>query len=245
LRTAACDALGQLDGDKELEPLVRMALRGEAHATDAARLVAGRVGDKAAVAKHLLTLVEGLEPQGLVSLFDILGALGGTEALTAIETSTSSTNDQVKDAAIRELAGWADFAATKPLLVIAADPKTKLVHGALAIEAVARLVTDSTETPKAARAEAAIAALAASKRPEEKKRVLSALATVPDAKAAAAIKPLLNDPDLRAEADLAGATLAEALVATDKAAAKDLAQAIQAANPSEAISRRAEAILNK
>jgi len=113
------------------------------------------------------------------------------------------------------------------------------------IEAVARLVTDSTETPKAARAEAAIAALAASKRPEEKKRVLSALATVPDAKAAAAIKPLLNDPDLRAEADLAGATLAEALVATDKAAAKDLAQAIQAANPSEAISRRAEAILNK
>jgi len=119
------------------------------------------------------------------------------------------------------------------------------VHSVLAIQAVVRLVKASDKEPAAARLEAAQAAMIAAKRDEEKKLVLSAFASVPDAKAAEAIKPLLSDPNLKREAGLAGMTLGETLLKTDKPAAQGLVQAIKQANISEDLNRKAEVMLAK
>ena len=171
--------------------------------------------------------------------------LGGKEALASVSMSAASSNEEVKDAAIRALANWPDFPATKALLVIAFDPNVKRVHSVLAIQAVARLVKSADKEPAAARVDAALAAMKAASRDEEKKLLLSALASVPDKRAAEAIKPYLSDPKFQKEAGLAAMTLAEALRRSDRPAARELAQAVRDAALSDDLNRKADAILNR
>jgi hypothetical protein len=243
---AACAALGKLGGDNELEGLARLALKVQTPGADEAlQAVASRTHDKTAAARRLLALTQPAEPRQLAVLFETLAVLGGSEAMNAVSKYASGTNDQVKDAAIRALANWPEFGATQPLLVIAADPNASQVHSVLAIQAVVRLVKASDKEPAAARLAAAQAAMNAAKRDQEKKQVVSAFASVPEAKAAEAIKALLSDPSLKREAALAGITLAESLVKTDKPAAQGLVQAIKDANVSDDLNRKAEAVLGQ
>jgi len=106
-------------------------------------------------------------------------------------------------------------------------------------------VKTSDKEPAAARLKAALAAMNAATRDEEKTLLLSALASVPDPKAGEAIKPFLSVPKYQKEAALAAVTLAEALRKTDKPAAKDLAQAVKNAAVSDEATRRANAVLRK
>jgi HEAT repeat protein len=243
---AACAALAKLGTDNELDGLIQLVLAGKTPgATAALQAVATRGHDKSAAAQKIIALTQTAPPQQLAILFEILSLLGGNEALTAVSISAGSSNAEVKDAAIRALANWPDFPATQPLLVIAADPHTTRVHNVLAVQAVARLVKSSDKAPSAARLKAALAAMNLAARDEEKKLVLSALASVPDRTAGEAIKPFLGVPKYQQEAGLAAVTLAEALRKTDKLAAKDLAQAVKNAGVSDEVTRRADAILKK
>jgi len=244
--SAACKALGQLATDADIENLARLALAGKSPGAESAlQTVVGRAGDKSAAAQKLVALTQGAAPGQLALLFDTLTILGGNEALKAIATSASSSNDEVKDAAIRSLANWPDYAATKPLLAIASDPDTRSVHNVLAIQGVVRLVKASDQESANTRLIATLDALKASRRDEEKQLVLSTLASVPSAKSAEAIKTFLNDPKFRIVAGMAGVTLAGELIKTDKAAATDLAQAVKEANVSETATRKAEALLKE
>jgi HEAT repeat protein len=244
--SAACEALARIGTDTEIEPLARLALAGNTSGTAAAlQEVAGRAQDKAAAADKLVSLTATASSDKLPILFEALARVGGDEALTAISKSASRSKDEVKDAAIRALADWSDFAATKPLLIIAADPDTTRVHNVLAIQGVARLVKSSDKETAQARLDAAEAAMKAATRVEEKRLLLSAIASIRDPKAAEAVKPYLTEPDLKSEAGLAAVSLAEALVKKNKPTARSLARAVKDASLSEDITRRADAILKK
>jgi HEAT repeat protein len=243
---AACAALAKLGTDNELEGLIRLVLAGKTPGAAAAlQEVATRSHDKSVAAQKIIVLTQTAAPQQLAPLFDILALLGGKEALTAVSMSAGSGNEEVKDAAIRALANWPDFPAAQALLVIASDPNATRVHSVLAIQAVARLVKSSDKEPAAARLKVALAEMNKATRDEEKKLLLSALASVPDSKAADALKPFLGVPQYQKEAGLAALTLADALRKTDKPAARDLAQAVKNAGISDEITRRADAILKK
>jgi len=243
---AACDALAKLGTDNELEGLIRLVLAGKTPGAAAAlQAVATRAHDKSAAAQKLIALTQTATPQQLAPLFDILALLGGNDALAALSSAAGSSNEETKDAATRALANWPDFPATEPLLVIASNPNASRVHNVLAVQAVARLVKSSDQEPAAARLKAALAAMNAAARDEEKKLLLSALASVPDRQAGEAIKPFLSNPKYQKEAGLAAMTLAEALRKIDKPAAKDLAQAVKNAGISNEITRRADALLKK
>jgi len=244
--TAACAALGKIGTDKELEGLVQLVLTRKTPDADSAfQAVASRATDKAAAAQKLIALTKTAELQQLASLYEILALVGGKEALTAVSIAAGSDNEQVKDAATRALANWPDFPATTPLLVIASALHVSRVHNVLAVQAVARLVKSSDQERAANRVKAALAAIKVAKRDEDKKLLLSALASVPDKSAGEAIKPYLSDPQYQQEAGLAGITLAETLRRTDRPAARDLAQAIKNASISEDLTRRADAILRR
>jgi hypothetical protein len=96
-----------------------------------------------------------------------------------------------------------------------------------------------------ARLDAASAAMASAQRDEDKKLLLSAIASVPDAKAAEAIKPFLKEAQFQPDAGLAGVTLAQSLSSTDRAAARSLAQAVIDSSPSADVLRKAEAVLRR
>ena len=167
---AACAALAKLGTDNELEGLIQLVLSGKTPcATAALQAVASRVTDKSAAAQKVIAQTQTAAPGQLAPLFEILAMLGGQEALASVSLSAASSNEEVKDAAIRALANWPDFPATKSLLVIAFDPNVKRVHCVLAIQAVARLVKSADKEPAAARVDAALAAMKAAPRDEEKK----------------------------------------------------------------------------
>ncbi len=243
---AAFFALGQIGTDNELEPLARFAVEGKSPGSDTAMQgVVSRLRDKNAAARKLVAMVPAVDPQQAGLLFETLTVLGGSEALATITNAVSSSNEQTRDAGIRALASWPDFVATEPLLVIAADPNEKRVHQVLAIQGVVRLVKISDEEPAEARLAAALRAMSVATRDEDKKLVLSALASVPDIKAAEAIKSYLNDPKFEPEAGLAGVALADSLRKVDKKAAKSLAQAVIDANVSPEVTQKADVVLNK
>jgi hypothetical protein len=242
----ACTALAKMGTDSELDGLIRLVLTGKNPcATAALQAVASRAADKTAAAQKLIAQTQTAEPRQSAPIFDVLAMLGGKEALDAVSTAAGSSNEEVKDAAIRALANWPDFLATKSLLVVASNLNTKRVHSVLAIQAVARLVKSADKEPAAARVDTALAAMKGATRDEEKKLLLSALASVPDKKAAEAIKSYLSDPKLQKDAGLAALNLAEAMRKTDKALAKELAEAVKQAGLSDDLNRRAEVILKK
>ena len=244
--TAACEALGKMGTDKELEGLIQLVLTRKTPGADAAlQAVASRATDKTAAAQKLIALTQTAEPGQLASLYETLALLGGKEALSAISLAAGGSNEQVKDAAIRSLANWPDFPATTVLLVIASDPHATRVHNALAVQGIARLVKSSDKEPGAVRVKTVVAAIHVAARDEEKKLLLSALASVPDKAAGEAILPFLTMPKYQQEAGLAGLTLAETLRRTDRPAARDLAQAVKNANLSEDLNRRADTILRR
>jgi HEAT repeat protein len=243
---AACSALERMGTDNELNGLIQLVLAGKAPgARDALQAVASRAHEKSAVVRKLIAQTQGAAPEQAASLFEVLALLGGNEALAAVSSSAGGGNEQVQDAAVRALANWPDFAATKALLVIANDPNATVVHRVLAIQAVARLVETSGKEPAAARLDAALAAMRAATRDQDKTLLLSALGSVPDPKAAAAIKPFLSDPKFQQEAGLAGISLAQSLRRNDKPAARELAQAVKDARISDDLTRKADAILKR
>jgi HEAT repeat protein len=245
VQKSALAALGKLGGDNEVEILGKMAIDAKSpEAASALETVASRVKDKGAAAKKLLALA-GTDERALKSILDALSVLGGKESLSTMVKLTSSGDVQNQESAIRALSNWPDFSAVKPLLEIATNPNTPQTPHVLAIQGIARLIESVENEPAQSRAEAALAAMVAARRDEEKKQVISVLATVPHAKAVAAIKPLLADPKFKTEAGMAGASLAELLLNSDTPLAKDLATALKKANLSASLNRRADSVLKR
>lgn len=243
---AACAGLEKIGSEAELEGLARLALSGTSPGAEAAlQAVASRAKDKAGAAKTILALSQAAEPGQAAALFETLTIVGGSQALTAVSTAAASENQTVKDAAIRALASWPDFAAVQPLLAIATSANVKRIHNVLAVQGVLRLVKSSERESATARLDAAVAAMMAAQRDEEKRLGLSAIAAIPTAQAAEAIKPYLNDAKLRTEAGLAGAALAQTLAKTDEPAAKSLAMAVKDADVSQSATQKAEAVLRR
>jgi HEAT repeat protein len=242
---AALGALRRMGGDAEIEPVARLAVASNANgAVLALEAMAERAADKPAAAKKLLAIAADNE-EAIASLSEVLSALGGEDALAAVSKLAANGKGEAQDRAVSALGNWPDFAAVKPLLTIASGKNAKLNHRVIAVQGVVRLVKSSENESASARADAALAAMNAAQRDEEKKLALSALGSVPDSRCAAAIKPLLSEPALKEEAGLAGVTLAELLLETDQAAAKDLARAVKAANVSPGIAKRADELLNQ
>ena len=243
---AASAALAKLGTDSQLDGLIQLVLAGKTPGAAAAlQAVANRTADRSAAAQKLIAQTQSAEPRQLAPLFEVLALLGGNEALAAVSSFAGNSTPEAKDAAIRTLANWPDFSAHKALLVIVSDPNTQRTHSVLAIQAIARLVQSSEKEPATNRLEAAQAAMKAAGRDEEKKLLLSAFASVPDAKAAEAIKPFLNNPGLKNEAGLAAMALAESLPKGNRALARSLAQAVKEAGVAAEITQRADALLNK
>jgi len=247
IRRAACAALTHLGSDAEIEPLARLVLEtGDSVAESALEHLASHASDKHGAAVKIATMMRSAPPRLQLRLYDTFTILGGPEALAVITSAIfASQEPDASERALRALANWQEFAATAPLLALAADTNTTRTHNVLAVQAVVRLVKSSEREPASARLDAARAAMNAARRDEEKKLVLSAYASVPSARAAEALKPFLKEALFQTEAALACLNLAGTLMASDKPAALDLARAVRDANISPDISRKAEEILKK
>ncbi len=246
ISSAALLAVGKLGADSELEELLRLTVtRGGEAAESALERVVLRTTDKNAAARKLVSATTTAAPDRLGVLYGNLALLDAKEAMDALNRAARSNDDEVREPAVRALAGSPHFSAIEPILNVAAGSTVKKVHNALLLQAVARLVRASDEVPPERRIKASLSALKAAQRSEEQTLALSALASVTDPAAAMAIQPFLRDPILKYDAGLAAVTLAERLSRSHKASARDLARAIKQAGLPEDVTRKADAILRQ
>lgn len=243
---AACGALRILGGESETEPLAKLyAANPSTDALNALQAVAGRSKDKASASGKLLDLAKNAEPKTVAGFLTVVGVLGDSASVEALVKYAGHANEEIANAAVRALGNWPNFGASKQLLQIATSADFKPAQQSMALQGLARLIESAdTEMPQA-RLDVSLAALKAASKAEDKKQLLSALGTVPDAKAAEPILEALNDPALKSEAAFAGAALAEALVRTDKAAAQQLARKVKEANISRELNRKADSVLRR
>lgn len=237
---AACSAVARIGADAQIEPLARLALEGATPAQTALGTVVARATDKAAAADTLLALARTAPASRAALLFDPIALTGGKQAMDGLLVFSNNSNPELQDAAIRALAGWPEFDAVEPLLKIASAPEVRKVHNVLVLQGVARLVRSSDSEPAAARLDAALRALKAAQRPEEQKGAVLSIGSINDPRAAQELKLLLADERLKEPAAQAAVTLCGTLKRGQRQAARDLVEAVKAANVSGEISQRAE-----
>lgn len=242
---AALQTIAKIGGDESLDGLVTLVQAGKPGAKEALQTVANRSTDKSGVGQKLAAQARNARGAQLVAILDVMSLVGGASSLQEVVTFAGSSDAEVKDGAIRALCGWREWPAVKPLLAVASTAGAKQVHQVLAIQAVSRLVKSEEDEPAQLRVEAALAALNAAGRPQEKTQAISALAAIKDRKAADALIKLLADPAVKMDAAHAALNLADALRKPDRGSAKRLAEAVQKANLSPDLTKRAGESLRK
>lgn len=243
LRAAALAAVGRMGGDAEIEPLAQAVLHGGSdEAVTALTAVAERIADKPAAARKLLALAADRE-EHLRRLAEAFAALGGAESLGALSRLAGGGNLEARAVAITALAGSGDLAAARALLNVAGYPALTAELQSSALQGAARVVRAAEAAPPADRGEVALAILAAAKTPSDRKAALGALGSVPDARAATTLSGLLTDAEVKKEAGAAALALAGLLRNTDRAAARELARAVQAADLSPELTAQAQRLM--
>lgn len=246
IQEAAFAGFLRVGGDDILPAVGKLALANPSPERFAAlEAVAGRVKNRTAGAQAVLESYHQAKGQEAAKFLPTLSLLGGQEGLKAVSDLLDSSDAALKDAALRALANWPDFPAATGLLAAARDTQAPATQYAIAIQGIIHLARTCESEPASQRAGLIESALQIARNAGDKKSLLATLPELPDPKSVAVIKSLLTDAEVKNEAALSGASLAEHLRRSNLALAKELAQALVAADVSEDATKRAKKILER
>jgi len=204
---AAVNALADLAAADDVPRLVKLMDRpmqaNEAQAFQKAlAAICLRTADAQARAEPLLAALAAASPGVRPLLLAPLARVGGPKALAAVVAETKAADAAMQDAAVRALADWPDAAAAPALLAIA-KTSANATHAVIALRGYLRLAGLPSDRPAAQTVALYQQALAAAKRPDEKRQALAGLAAVRGGEALGAVAAYLDDAALAAEAALA------------------------------------------
>jgi HEAT repeat protein len=216
---ASLKALGVLAPPAALPQMVALVLAGKGGATGESAIasVAGRIANPEKRADPLLAATPKT-PEAHATRLRILGRIGGTRAFAAVHAALASEDAGMRDAAVRALASWPDDRALPALIDVVKTTKND-VHRVLALRGAVRLLGGSGGDAKPVVAEYA-GLLALAKRADERKLVLSGLASVAHPDALSQVMPLLDDPAVRDEAGQATVKIGAAIAGSHRDAAR-------------------------
>jgi HEAT repeat protein len=219
VRLAAIKALDDLTGPKDLPKLVELLLEAKTNpersaAQKAVVKVARQIPNAEERAELLLSALEKVDRDKKPYLLSALGRIGGSKALAAVLAEMKSTNEDVKDAAIRALTNWPDGEAIPELLDVITNTKT-LTHKVLAVRGFVRLMV-AADLPARKKAVMFKKALGAVERAEEKRQLLTGLGNVRTAESLGIVQAYLDDETVRTDAALATAKIACPIDDNDK-----------------------------
>lgn len=243
---AALKAVRSIGAGPEVRPLAELVVRNpSAAAVSALKAVAGRAQDRPAAAEAIAELSREADPAALAALIEVLGEMGGAEALAVVAAGLKSPAEEVQEASIRALGGWPEFSAANVLLSVAVDSARSERQRILAVRGMVRLVRRTGENEEMARRIALLKqALASAPRLEEKRLVLAALGSLPHPDAAATLEAWLENAELREEAAQAALKLAAAIRESHPELAFNLAESILNGVPdNEGLARSARQLM--
>lgn len=248
LRAAAIKALGETASPADLGPLADLLVKApddDALADLEAALDAActRITNKPACAEPLLARLPASPVPARASLLRLLGTTGTPDALAAVRTSLTHADASVRDAAFRVLADWTEPAALPALVDIIRAPADD-TQRTLALRGAVRLLGLGGQPPAQA-VKTYGELLAAARRVDDRKLVLSGLGNLPDPAAIALVEPLVAETAVRKEAESALLSIATGLAGSAPAQAKTLATRLQKEASDPAIRDRAAQVLQR
>jgi len=214
---AAIKAIGDLGAAADAAPLLDLlaqappdALRVELRS--AVVHIAQRHSDDTCA--HVIGRLPSAPESASPDLLEILGAIGGPQALQAVCGSLASPAAPVRLAAFRTLSNWTDAAALEPLAAALTDESDERLR-TLAIRGLARLLPRAGDLPAGERAALFDRAAAEARTPAECKTLLGCVAAAPTARTLAWALAQREAPETRREAGAAVLVLCDALAETE------------------------------
>ncbi len=203
VRQAALQALGETVTLDSLPLLMKQSLaaRDPADAAVAWRALKGasvRMPDRAACAAELAKGIAGASPAAQAHLVEILGAVGGRDALRAMGAAMRQGDDQVLDAGTRALGQWMEVDAA-PLMLELAQNANGEKYQVRALRSYIRLARQFRMSD-AERAEMCQQALDAAKRNDERELVFAVLERYPNEHSLRVAKSAADRPELKERA---------------------------------------------
>ena len=228
VRTAALTALGGTIQPAELPQLIgklRTAATGDEAAAIAKALqeASQRMPDRESLAEKLAAQLSGAPVELKCKLLDVLGALGGKKALTAVAAAAKQSDETVRDTAFRLLGQWMSVDAA-PLLLDLAKAAKEEKYQVRAVRGYIRLARQFT-MPQADRAAMCRAALQIAQRPDDKRLVLEILLRYPSPEMLDLALEAAKVPELKDEAAVVAMGIGQSKGGSSAELRKALAQA--------------------
>jgi len=247
VRAEALKVVGDLADESTLPSLVKLLVKArESREREAAErtvvAVCKRIDDEEKRAAPLFAALPGAGATARASLLRVLGRLGGDKALEAVRAGIKDGSPEVRDAAIRAMAKWPDGKAAPDLLDLARNAKS-LTHRVLALDGYVRAIGLLEGLPAGKALKMFEDAMAAAPRPEDRKRVLSGVAGVPNLGALRMAQRHLADPALRSEAEAAVVQVARAISGTHQAQAEAALKSVIAVTKNERLRKQARDVI--
>ena len=204
VRQAALGALGETVAFKDLSILIDQVVapadRNDVEAaTRALKTAAVRMPDRESCAAKLIRAMDATEnPSTKIAFLEILAAVGGTNALAAMDQAARSSDAQLQDASTRLLGKWMTDDAAPVLLELAKTMSDKKFR-VRALRGYIRIARQFV-LPGAKRAEMCGHALEVAEQREEKLLVLQVLERYPNGRTLRIAIAARKDPQVEKEA---------------------------------------------
>lgn len=204
VRQAALGALEVLADERQAPDLVALVVKarddGERSAAEKALGgLCGRMVKKETCVEQILPALAGADPPAKAALIRVLAKAAGPKALDAVRAALKDADATIQEAGVRALSDWPDPAVAPDLLEIAMTA-AKQTSQVLALRGYVRLANVPPDRPAAEKLKMYEQAMAAAKRPDEKRLVLGALGEMRLLDALKMAAPLMGDETVKEEA---------------------------------------------
>jgi len=241
--------LGEISGPEALPLMLELLSKGQD--TDAVEqaiiALCTRVANPEAAVGQVVGALSAATPTVKSSLLRVLGGVGGPAALKALQAALNESDREVRLTAIRSLGGWRTAEPAQDLLAVAQKAGTP-AEKQLCLRSYFRLANEADLQPQQ-RLELCLKASPLCQKADEKKLLLSALSNINTPAAMNAVLPMLEDADVKNEANVAALGIAERILKSRTASARFAKQLVEplkkvvAAAANDAQRKRAEALL--
>ncbi len=201
-----------------------------------------RITDKPAATGKLTRAFESSPAAAKCSLLRVFGLVGDATALESVRQAMTDSEPSVRDAAVRVLADWPEPLALAPLFEVFTTT-TDESHRFLALRGCVRLLEADAQSADQ-KLKTFEELLTRTQRADDHKAILSGLGNVQTPAALTLVAPLLANPEVRVEAELAYINIAAATAKSAPAEARAAAERMQAESQNEIVRDRAAKVLS-
>ncbi|MBP7050401.1 MAG: HEAT repeat domain-containing protein [Phycisphaerae bacterium] len=248
VRTESLKVLRGVGKPEDMPALVNLLLevktdsdRTEAEKTIA--IVAHKIEDATRQAAAVLQVLPNVKDNpNRASLLRVLGRIGDSSALPTLRTALTAREAEIQDAAIRALSDW-PTAEPVPDLLKVAQTAENAKYKVLALRGFVRLLGLASDRSAEETIDLYKKAMELAVDAQEKKRVLSGLASAKSLAALNMAAQYLDDLPLHLEAESATVQIAQSVYGADPARTKEVLAKVIAATKQDAVRQQAQEVI--